>query len=179
MLGIAIERITGAPLSDWPLGDGLSYGPPPGPAVATEACSLRGRVLKGEVHDENAAALGGAPGHAGLFGTVDGVLGFARTMLDGSILSPAMLAQTRTAQLGHRTCGWERAFASWSGGDACSTATIGHTGFTGTGLWIDFERGLAWTLLTNRVHPTRHADSGIFTLRPAVGDALIAAWDAA
>jgi CubicO group peptidase (beta-lactamase class C family) len=100
-------------------------------------------------------------------------------MLDGSILSPAMLAQTRTAQLGHRTCGWERAFASWSGGDACSTATIGHTGFTGTGLWIDFERGLAWTLLTNRVHPTRHADSGIFTLRPAVGDALIAAWDAA
>lgn len=179
MLGIAIERITGAPLSDWPLGDGLSYGPPPGPAVATEACSWRGRVLKGEVHDENAAALGGAPGHAGLFGTVDGVLGFARTMLDGSILSPAMLAQTRTAQLGHRTCGWERAFASWSGGDACSTATIGHTGFTGTGLWIDFERGLAWTLLTNRVHPTRHADSGIFTLRPAVGDALIAAWDAA
>ena len=53
--------------------------------------------------------------------------------------------------------------------------TIGHTGFTGTGLWIDFDRGLAWTLLTNRVHPTRHRDSGIFALRPAVGDAVIAA----
>ena len=105
LLGIAIERITGAPLSAWPLGDGLSYGPPPGPVVATEACSWRGRVLKGEVHDENAHALGGAPGHAGLFGTVDGVLRFARGLLDGSILSPAMLAQARTAQEGHRTCG--------------------------------------------------------------------------
>lgn len=178
LLGIAIERITGAPLSDWPLGPGLAYGPPPGPAVATEACSWRGRVLKGEVHDENAAALGGAPGHAGLFGTVDGVLGFARAMLDGSALSPEMIGETRRAQEGHRTCGWERAFAGWSGGDACSAETIGHTGFTGTGLWIDFERGLAWTLLTNRVHPTRHADSGIFTLRPAVGEQVIAAWNA-
>lgn len=177
LLGIAIERITGQPLSAWPLGEGLSYGPPPGPAVATEACTWRGRILQGEVHDENAAALGGAPGHAGLFGTVDGVLAFARAMLDGSMLSPAMLMEARTAQEGHRTCGWERAFAGWPGGDACSAETIGHTGFTGTGLWIDFDRGIAWTLLTNRVHPTRHADSGIFTLRPAVGEAVVRAWD--
>ncbi|HTG39910.1 serine hydrolase, partial [Sphingomonas sp.] len=126
LLGIAIERITGAPLSDWPLGDGLSYGPPPGPAVATEACRWRGRVLKGVVHDENAYALGGAPGHAGLFGTVDGVLGFAAAMLNGTMLSPAMLAEVRTAQEGHRTCGWERAFPGWSGGNACSAETIGH-----------------------------------------------------
>lgn len=177
LLGIAIERITGAPLSDWPLGEGLGFGPSPGPAVATEDCSWRGRVMKGEVHDENAFALGGAPGHAGLFGTIDGVLGFARVMLDGSMLSSAMMAEVRTAHEGHRTCGWERAFAGWHGGDACSADTIGHTGFTGTGLWIDFERGLAWTLLTNRVHPTRHADSGIAILRPAVGERLIAAWD--
>lgn len=177
LLGIAIERITGAPLSDWPLGEGLGFGPPPGPAVATENCSWRGRVMKGEVHDENAYALGGAPGHAGLFGTVDGVLGFARAMLTGEILSPAMLAEVRTANERHRTCGWERTFAGWHGGDACSADTIGHTGFTGTGLWIDFERGLAWTLLTNRVHPTRHADSGITALRPAVGERVITAWD--
>jgi CubicO group peptidase (beta-lactamase class C family) len=177
LLGIAIERITGAPLSDWALGDGLTYGPPPGPAVATEACSWRGRIMKGEVHDENAFALGGAPGHAGLFGTVDGVLGFARALMAGELLDPERMADIRTAQMGHRTCGWERAFAGWSGGEACSPETIGHTGFTGTGLWIDFERGLGWTLLTNRVHPTRHADSGIFALRPAVGDALIRAWD--
>jgi CubicO group peptidase (beta-lactamase class C family) len=176
LLGIAIERITGAPLSAWPLGDNLGYGPPPGPAVATEFCQWRGRVLKGEVHDENAAALGGAPGHAGVFGTIDGVLGFARALLQGTLLSPAMMAQIRTPQAGHRTCGWERAVAGWSGSDACSPETIGHTGFTGTGLWIDFERGVAWALLTNRVHPTRHADSGIVGLRKAVGAALARAW---
>ena len=177
LLGIAIERVTGAPLSNWALGEGLGFGPPPGPAVATEDCSWRGRVMKGEVHDENAYALGGAPGHAGLFGTVDGVLGFARALMAGEILSPAMLTEIRTADERHRTCGWERAFAGWHGGDACSADTIGHTGFTGTGLWIDFERGLAWTLLTNRVHPTRHADSGIAALRPAVGERVITAWD--
>jgi len=178
LLGIAIERITGAPLGVWPLGEGLSYGPPPGPAVATERCMWRGRVLKGEVHDENCAAMGGQTGHAGLFGTVDGVLGFARALMVGELLSPAMIAEIRTPYYEHRTCGWERAFPGWSGGAACSAETIGHTGFTGTGLWIDFERGLAWTLLTNRVHPTRHFDSGIFALRPAVGDAIIGGWDA-
>ncbi len=178
LLGIAIERITGAPLSAWPLGPGLSYGPPPGPAVATECCPWRGRVLKGEVHDENCSAMGGETGHAGLFGTVAGVLDFAAGLLDGKGASPAMLRAIRTPVEGHRTCGWERKFAGWSGGQACSDETIGHTGFTGTGLWIDFERGLAWTLLTNRVHPNRHFDSGIFTLRPATGDAVIAASEA-
>lgn len=176
LLGIAIERITGKPLSDWPLGEGLSFGPPPGPAVATEACTWRERVLKGEVHDENASALGGAAGHAGLFGTVDGVLDFAHRIIAGRV-SPNVVEAIRTPANGHRTCGWERRFPDWQGGQACSPYTIGHTGFTGTGLWIDFERGVAWTLLTNRVHPTRHQDSGIFELRPATGDALIKAWD--
>ena len=54
--------------------------------------------------------------------------------------------------------------------DRCSAGTIGHTGFTGVGLWVDFDRGRAWTLLTNRVHPTRHFDSGIVALRRATGD---------
>ncbi len=178
LLGIAVERVTGAPLSAWPLGPGLSFGPPPGPAVATEACTWRGRVLKGEVHDENASALGGAPGHAGLFGTLAGVLDFAQGLLDGSGASPFILDAIRTPQHEHRTCGWERRFPGWPGGDGCSASTIGHTGFTGTGLWIDWDRGLAWTLLTNRIHPTRHRDSGIFALRPQTGDAVIAAWDA-
>ena len=80
-----------------------------------------------------------------------------RGLLDGSGASPAMLEAIRTPVTRDRTCGWERRFAGWHGGDACSAETIGHTGFTGTGLWVDFERGLAWTLLTNRVHPTRHA----------------------
>ncbi|HEU0099390.1 MAG TPA: serine hydrolase domain-containing protein [Allosphingosinicella sp.] len=176
LLGIAVERITGRPLSDWPLPDGLSYGPPPGPAVATELCSWRGRLLRGEVHDENSAALGGATGHAGLFGTVAGVLGFASGLLDGSGATPAMLEAIRTPVHADRTCGWERRFEGWHGGNACSPSTIGHTGFTGTGLWIDFGRGLAWTLLTNRVHPSRHRESGIAELRRATGEAVIAAW---
>jgi CubicO group peptidase (beta-lactamase class C family) len=177
LLGVAIERLTGAALSQWPLGKGLAFGPPPGPAVATERCSWRGRIIKGEVHDENAFALGGAAGHAGLFGTIDGVLDFALSLLDGSGASPAALAAMRDRQNGDRTCGWERRFPGWPGGQACSDATIGHTGFTGTGLWIDFERGLGWTLLTNRVHPTRHGAMDIYDLRPATGDALIEAFD--
>ncbi len=177
LLGIAVERLTGAGLDAQPLGAGLAWGPPPGPAVATERCAWRGRVMKGEVHDENCWAMGGRTGHAGLFGTVDGVLDFARGLLDGSGASPAMLAAIRTPVEGHRTHGWEIRFLGWSGGQQCSPTTIGHTGFTGTGLWIDADRGIAWTLLTNRVHPTRHADSGIFELRPATGDAVVAASD--
>ena len=176
LLGIAIERLTGAPLSDWPLGAGLAYSPR-GLTVATERCMWRGRIMRGEVHDENAFALGGAAGHAGLFGTVDGVLDFARGLLDGTGASPAALSAMRERQDGDRTCGWERRFAGWPGGQACSDETIGHTGFTGTGLWLDFERGLAWTLLTNRVHPTRHGAMDIYDLRPSTGDAVIAAFD--
>lgn len=175
LLGIAVERITGAPLSAWPLPEGLSYGPPPGPAVATEHCTWRGRLLRGEVHDENAAALGRLAGHAGLFGTMAGVLDFALGLLDGSA-SPFMLDAIRTRVHADRTCGWEIRFDGWHGGDPCSAATIGHTGFTGTGLWVDFDRGLAWTLLTNRVHPTRHRESGISELRRATGEAVIGAW---
>ena len=173
LLGIAIERITGEPLSSWPLGPGLSYGPPPGPAVATECCTWRGRVLKGEIHDENCSAMGGQTGHAGLFGTAAGVLDFALGLLDGSAVTPLMLDAIRTPVHEHRTCGWEIRFDGWHGGDACSAETIGHTGFTGTGVWVDFQRGLAWTLLTNRVHPTRHRESGIAELRRATGDAVI------
>ena len=176
LLGIAIERMTGRSLRDWPLGPGLSYGPPPGPAVATEACTWRGRVIKGEVHDENAWALGGAPGHAGLFGTGAGVLGYAQGLLDGSGGSPAMIERMRTRVHDNRSCGWERRCDGWHGGDACSDETIGHTGFTGTGLWIDFDRGLAWTLLTNRIHPTRHRETHILDLRRETGEAIIRAW---
>ncbi|MFN3728041.1 MAG: serine hydrolase domain-containing protein [Allosphingosinicella sp.] len=175
LLGIAVERITGRSLREWPLGPGLGFGPPLGPAVATEHCSWRGRVMKGEVHDENCWALGGASGHAGLFGTVAGVLGYARGLLDGSA-SDFLLEAIRTRANENRTCGWERRFDGWHGGDACSDETIGHTGFTGTGLWVDFERGVAWTVLTNRVYPTRHSETGIADLRRATGDSVIAAF---
>jgi CubicO group peptidase (beta-lactamase class C family) len=177
LLGIAIERITGTALIDQPLPDGLTFRPEARLCAATERCTWRGRVIRGEVHDENAFALGGASGHAGLFGTVDGVLDFALGLLDGSGLSPTSLAALRTRQSERRTVGWEASHAGWPGGDACSESTIGHTGFTGTGLWIDFDRGLAWSLLTNRVHPTRHRETGIVPLRRATGERVVAIFD--
>ena len=176
LLGIAIERLTGCPLGEQTLPPGFCFSPDPAECAATERCTWRGRVLRGEVHDENAFALGGAAGHAGLFGTVDGVLDAAQHLLQDA--EPA-LAATRTRQSATRTLGWEARHDGWSGGDACSADTIGHTGFTGTGVWIDHLRGRAWTLLTNRVHPTRHRDSGIVALRRRVGDLIAAAATAA
>lgn len=172
LLGIAIERLTGCSLAGQPLPAGLSFHPDPAACAATERCTWRGRVMRGEVHDENAFALGGAAGHAGLFGTIDGVLDAAQALLQGS--DPA-LAGVRQRQSANRTLGWEARHEDWSGGTACSEHTIGHTGFTGTGLWIDFARGVAWALLTNRVHPTRHCDTGIVALRRRVGDLVVGA----
>jgi CubicO group peptidase (beta-lactamase class C family) len=110
---------------------------------------------------------------------VDGVLDFARSLLDQTLFSRDALNAVRTRHSPTRTVGFEAKHPGWSGGDACSDSTIGHTGFTGTGLWIDFDRGLAWTLLTNRVHPTRHRDTGIVALRRHTGERVIAAFDRA
>jgi CubicO group peptidase (beta-lactamase class C family) len=172
LLGIAIERLTGKLIDELPPPVGLTFRPDPSRCAATEFCTWRGRILRGVVHDENAFAFGGAAGHAGLFGTADGVLDFADMLLRGTALPPDGMAAIRTRATPTRTVGWEARHEGWSGGDACSPETIGHTGFTGTGLWVDFHHGLAWTLLTNRVHPSRHVDSGIFRLRRAVGDAV-------
>jgi CubicO group peptidase (beta-lactamase class C family) len=169
LLGIAIERLTGRPLGEQPLPPSFSFRPDPKTTAATERCTWRGRVLRGEVHDENAFALGGAAGHAGLFGTIDGVLDAAQDLLVGAEPS---LAQIRDRQTPTRTLGWEARHDGWSGGDACSSDAIGHTGFTGTGVWIDFARGIAWSLLTNRVHPSRHRETGIADLRRRVGNLI-------
>ena len=166
LLGIAIERLTGHPLGAQSLPAGLSFRPDPARTAATERCTWRGRVVRGEVHDENAFALGGAAGHAGLFGTADGVLDAAQRLLQG--IEPGMDG-IRIKQSPTRTLGWQAYHAGWAGGDACTAETIGHTGFTGTGLWVDFGRGVAWALLTNRVHPTRHRATGIEELRRVVG----------
>jgi CubicO group peptidase (beta-lactamase class C family) len=172
LLGVAIERLTGCLIGEQPLPPGLTFHPVPDESAATERCTWRGRVMRGEVHDENAFALGGAAGHAGLFGTIDGVLDAALGLLRGD--EPG-LAGIRAMQSATRTLGWEARHDGWSGGDTCSDETIGHTGFTGTGVWIDFRRGIAWSLLTNRVHPTRHRDTGIVELRRRVGDLVTGA----
>lgn len=179
LLGIAIERLTGVRLIDQPLPEGFTFRPEAATCAATERCTWRGRMIRGEVHDENAFALGGASGHAGLFGTIDAVLDFALGLLDGSGPPPGAREAVRTRESERRTIGWEAKHEGWPGGEACSVSTIGHTGFTGTGLWIDFERGLAWSLLTNRVHPTRHLETGIVPLRRETGDRVVAAFDGA
>jgi CubicO group peptidase (beta-lactamase class C family) len=184
LLGFVLERLAGASLPpgegprdvhirDLDPGDGFAWSADPALAAATEYCPWRRRMLVGTVHDENAHALQGA-GHAGLFGTAASVLGYARSLLDGSGAAAGSIELMRTPVGPRRTYGWEHPYEGWSGGDACSAGTIGHSGFTGTGLWIDFEAGRAWTLLTNRVHPTRWSDSGIIELRRLVGDALYA-----
>ncbi|MDE1991342.1 MAG: beta-lactamase family protein [Rhizobiaceae bacterium] len=174
LLGLALERLTGLTLRDLDPGPGFAFSAPADQSAATEDCTWRHRVLSGEVHDDNCSALHGA-GHAGLFGAVASILDFAEGLLNGTGAAERSIALMRAPLSATRTHGWERPYDGWSGGGLCSPGTIGHTGFTGTGLWIDFDRGRAWTLLTNRIHPTRHFDSGIIGLRQAVGDLVNAA----
>jgi CubicO group peptidase (beta-lactamase class C family) len=176
LLGFVIEERRGVAFGDLLVPAETSFSPPAERCVATEVCTVRNRLLRGEVHDENAWSLGGAAGHAGLFGTVRGVLDFALDLLRGRILSAAAMAELRRPHAEDRALGWERRHAFWKGGSLCSTETIGHLGFTGTGLWVDFGRGITWTLLTNRVHPSREAQTGIQDLRRAVGNRIAALW---
>lgn len=178
LLGIAVERLTGRLLEQQPLPPGFAWRPDPARCVATEACTWRGRVMRGEVHDENAFAFGGPCGHAGLFGTADALLDFGLALLDGRALSHASLEAILTPQSATRLLGWERPHAGWHGGAGWSSRTMGHTGFTGVAFYVDVARGRVAALLTNRVHPSRHADSGILALRQATCDALNAGWPA-
>jgi CubicO group peptidase (beta-lactamase class C family) len=162
---MALERLEPKSIRHKDPGPGFARSADPARAAATEQDAWRGRVVCGEVHDENCYALQGS-GHAGLFGTAASLLDFAQALLR----TTAADGLIRTPLSDKRTHGWERPYIGWSGGDNCTAETIGHTGFTGTGLWLDFKRGRAWTLLTNRVHPTRHFDSGLVALRRAVGD---------
>lgn len=172
LLGLLLERVRGKPLGAFPLPEGLTFAPPKERSVATERCPWRGRVLRGEVHDENAFALGGAAGHAGLFGTLEGVMGELLAILQGRWLSRAALEEMQRPH-GERLLSWERKRPGWHGGSLVSERAFGHTGFTGVGAWVDPERGYAWALLTNAVHPTRHRPS-LAPLRRAVGNALAA-----
>ncbi|RKD60842.1 serine hydrolase [Rhizobium sp. WW_1] len=174
LLGFALERLAGHTIRAMDAGPGFAFSSVPDRSAATEDCTWRHRILSGEVHDDNCSALHGA-GHAGLFGTADAILDFAKGLLDGSGASAQAISLMRTPLSATRTHGWERPHDGWHGGALCSPETIGHTGFTGTALWIDFDKGRAWTLLTNRIHPTRHFDSGILALRQAVSDHVNAA----
>ncbi|MCL4845970.1 MAG: beta-lactamase family protein [Acidobacteria bacterium] len=137
----------------------------------------RGRCLRGEVHDGNAWALGGAAGHAGLFGSARAVGTFARRVLADArgatprgerLASAAVLERflRRTDVPGSsRALGWDTMLPTSSCGPKMHVTAIGHTGFTGTSLWIDIEADAYFVLLTNRVHPDP-ANEAILTLRP-------------
>ncbi len=163
----------------------LTFNPPREwrPRTApTEVDPWRGRLLVGEVHDENAWALGGVAGHAGLFGTASAVGAFARAALR-TIHGDPILARRETMREfirrtpipgSSRALGWDTMTPTSSCGTRLSPTSIGHTGFTGTSLWIDWERDLYVVLLTNRVHPTRD-NPAIRQIRPKLHDAVVAA----
>jgi CubicO group peptidase (beta-lactamase class C family) len=151
----------------------------------TELDAWRGRLLVGEVHDENAYALGGVAGHAGLFGTAAAVGDYARHLLqilDGrtGALRRETLETFITRDAGvpgsSRALGWDTMLPTSSCGTRMSPRAFGHTGFTGTSLWIDPDRGVYVVFLTNRVHPTRDNDA-IRQVRPALHDAIMVALD--
>lgn len=178
-LGERLDALARALYARIGLDEHISFRVPDGAPVApTESCPWRGRMLRGEVHDENASALGGVSGHAGLFATLKGVCGYARALLNGRLHTPAVLdylsaehARAEPPELERRGFGWSLMAAGWSGGDLISRHSIGHTGFTGTGIWIDLERGRYSVLLTNRVHPSRHSETNIVGLRRAFNHA--------
>ncbi len=163
-LGFLVEAITGRRedeylrerlLAPHGLVDTVGYLPPHADdCVATERCAWRQRIIRGEVHDENAAACDGVAGHAGLFGTLDGVAGFARLVYERRLLAVATHAEQfrprDDVSSGSFWLGWTR--GDYDTGDETA---FGHTGFTGTLIWASPARELLLVLLTNRVHPTR------------------------
>ncbi len=155
-----------------------------GKTAPTERCEWRGRIVRGEVHDENSAALGGVSGHAGLFGTARAVALFGRAMLDVlagiSTFLPVDVLRDALAErpLGSHRFGWDvKSGDSPAAGRRMGPGTFGHLGFTGTSLWCDPTRHLAVALLTNRIHPSR-ANLKIRGFRPAFHDGVVAAFDA-
>ena len=145
--------------------------------------TFRKRLVHGEVHDENAWVMGGVAGHAGLFTTAADLAVFCQTLLNGGIyahrrlLRRATIAQFNTASplAAHtRALGWNVPTPGSSSGHYFSARSFGHTGFTGTSIWIDPDKQLFVVLLTNRVHPSRDNDK-INTVRPALHDAIVEA----
>ncbi len=172
LLGFAIEAAAGERIDTFlerrvfrPLGmthtffrpaDSLRYRIAP-----TEVAPPRGYPLRGEVHDENAYALGGVAGHAGLFSTAADLSVFAQMLLNGGtydgvrIVGEATVREFTRRTAGHRALGWDTAEGGVGAGQYLSNRAFGHTGYTGTSMWIDPEREMFVILLTNRVHAAK------------------------
>ncbi len=173
VLGWTIEAITGQGLDSFleervfgPLGMNDTFFRPADSLrkriAPTEVSPPRGYPIQGEVHDENAYALGGVAGHAGLFSTAADLSIFAQMMLNKGeyegvrIVSDSVVDLfTRQQPGGTRALGWDTAEDGAGSGDYLSADSFGHTGYTGTSMWIDPDRELFVILLTNRVHAAR------------------------
>jgi CubicO group peptidase (beta-lactamase class C family) len=197
LLGIVVERLSGSSLDRFlaehiaqplradpfcylPIGrESEVYSSAMAKRIApTEWDTWRKRLLCGEVHDENAAALGGVAGHAGLFGSAEAVLAVTGAWLAGchrqsSILDSDVVREFSTRHDGifgsSWALGWDTPSPPSSSGRYFSSRSFGHLGFTGTSIWIDPVCELEVVLLSNRVHPTRTND-GIRSFRPVIHD---------
>ena len=200
LLGFLVERLSGMALDLWceeaivrPLqADPMMFRPmgrraqsdvvrPPvdiSRIAPSEQDEWRNRLLRGEVHDENAAAMGGVAGHAGLFGTAESVLAVSGAWLRGyygreSILEGELVRQFTTrpesAARSSWALGWDTPSAPSSSGSSFSERSFGHLGYTGTSLWIDPLCELEVVLLSNRVHPSRRNEK-IKAFRPRIHD---------
>ncbi len=182
--GVALQQRFDAMWAQMATGEELQFLPPKrwrSRTAPTEQDPWRQRLLVAEVHDENAAALGGVAGHAGLFGTAPAVGAFARHVLQvlngrtGAFSATSLrrfVARREGIPGSSRALAWDTMRPTSSCGTRMSAAAFGHTGFTGTSLWLDPATGVYVVLLTNRVHPTRDNDR-IQQVRPAVHDAVM------
>ena len=172
MLGFVVEAASGEPLDQFlqekvygPLGMVDTFFRPADSLrdriAPTEVTPPRGYPLRGEVHDENAYALGGVAGHAGLFSTAGDLSVFAQMMLNGGEYNGVRVVADSTVRLfttraaGTRALGWDTCDNDGGCGSYLSDRAYGHTGFTGTSIWIDPDREMFVILLTNRVHAAR------------------------
>jgi CubicO group peptidase (beta-lactamase class C family) len=207
LLGDIVERQGGAPLDELtrrlvtgPLGMTDTLFLPPATMrdriAPTERDPWRGRLLQGEVHDENASALGGVAPHAGLFSSAPDLARFAQMLLDEGVFEGRRIVSRATVELfseragvphSSRALGWDTPTDGSgvrssvpgqpgysSAGSLFSPRSFGHTGFTGTSIWMDPERQLYVILLTNRVNPTRE-NNAIRAVRAQVADGVVRA----
>jgi CubicO group peptidase (beta-lactamase class C family) len=194
LLQLVMERVTGQPLDQFvtekifaPLGMNSTMFNPDSARffsriAPTELDTATGGLMRGlvhgRVHDENAFAIGGVAGHAGLFSTAHDLAIFCQMLLNGGeyngvrIVKPETIARWTAPQNrgSSRALGWDTPSKNSSSGQYFSPRSFGHTGFTGTSIWVDPERDLFVILLTNRVYPTR-ANNKQVPLRKAVADA--------
>ncbi len=192
ILGVVLERLADESLDAFcqreifgPLGmTHTTFNPAPAlkdsiPPTADDR-SFRHRIIQGEVQDENASVLGGVAGHAGLFSTAEDLAIFAHAMLNGGYpilrsTTVELFSRRESAPEGtSRALGWDTPSAPSQSGKYFSSRSFGHLGYTGTSLWIDPDRQLSITLLTNRTWPDCQ-NQAIKQVRPAFHDAVIEA----